>query len=84
MNEMSAGVAICRTDYPGSENMIIPLYVASGHVAPLVIVNQSSYYTWQGRKTSAQYYVNPPGISSEDGCRWGNSSVNLGNWAPIV
>ena len=67
---MSVEVAICRTDYLNSENMVIFLYITSGHVTPLTVINQSSYYTWQGRKTSAQYYVNPPGIPSENDCRW--------------
>lgn len=43
----------------------------------------SSYYTWQGKSTSAQYYVNPKGYGIEKACQWGDGSLPIGNWAPI-
>ncbi|KAI4171595.1 MAG: hypothetical protein LQ343_004187 [Gyalolechia ehrenbergii] len=30
------------------------------------------------------YYVNPPGISAEEGCVWGTVEKPQGNWAPYV
>ncbi|KAI8395552.1 Beta-glucosidase (SUN family) [Nakaseomyces glabratus] len=82
-SKLSQGVAICRTDYPGTENMVIPTFVQAGATLPLTVVNQDTYYQWQGMKTSAQYYVNNAGISVEDGCVWGNAGSGLGNWAPL-
>lgn len=82
-NELSEAVAICRTDYPGTENMVIPTYVEGGSTSPITTVNEETYYQWQGKLTSAQYYVNNAGISWEDGCVWGSSGSGLGNWAPL-
>lgn len=83
VSELSDDVAICRTDYPGTENMVIPTYVQAGDSLPLTVVDQDTYYTWQGLKTSAQYYVNNAGISVDDACVWGSSSSGVGNWAPL-
>ncbi|CCC71184.1 hypothetical protein NCAS_0G02970 [Naumovozyma castellii] len=83
VSELSQGVAICRTDYPGTENMVIPTYVEAGNTLPLTVVDQDSYYTWRGLKTSAQYYVNNAGVSVEDGCVWGTDGSGVGNWAPL-
>lgn len=33
--------------------------------------------------TSAQYYVNPKGVSIQEGCQWGDGSRPIGNFAPI-
>lgn len=83
VSELSEDVAVCRTDYPGTENMVIPAYVQAGNSLPLTVVDQDTYYTWQGMKTSAQYYVNNAGVSVEDGCVWGTSGSGVGNWAPL-
>ena len=83
VSKLSQGVAICRTDYPGTENMVIPTYVEGGNSLPLTVVDQDSYFTWEGKKTSAQYYVNNAGVSVEDGCIWGTSGSGIGNWAPL-
>lgn len=83
VSELSSDVAICRTDYPGTENMVIPTYVQAGSSLPLTVVDQDTYYTWRGLKTSAQYYVNNAGVSVEDGCVWGSASSGVGNWAPL-
>ncbi|ESX01022.1 hypothetical protein KL918_002665 [Ogataea parapolymorpha] len=77
-------IALCRTDYPGSENMVVPTLLEAGGKAPLSVVDEDNYYHWQGGKTSAQYYVNNAGVSIEDGCVWGDSSSGVGNWAPLV
>ncbi|CAI4064450.1 putative glucosidase SIM1 SKDI_09G0470 [Saccharomyces kudriavzevii IFO 1802] len=83
VSKLSKGVAICRTDYPGTENMVIPTFVEGGSSLPLTVVDQDSYFTWEGKKTSAQYYVNNAGVSVEDGCIWGTSGSGIGNWAPL-
>lgn len=83
VSELSEGVPICRTDYPGTENMDIPTYVQAGATIPLTVVNQDTYYQWQGKKTSAQYYVNNAGVSVEEGCVWGTEDSGVGNWAPL-
>jgi hypothetical protein len=49
----------------------------------LTCPNGATYYQWQGKTTSAQYYVNPAGVSQEDGCQWGDGSKPIGNFAPI-
>ncbi|QLL31434.1 hypothetical protein HG536_0B02970 [Torulaspora globosa] len=83
VSKLNQDVAICRTDYPGTENMVIPTLVGAGQSQPLTVVDQDSYYTWRGMKTSAQYYVNNAGVSVEDGCVWGDAGSGIGNWAPL-
>ncbi|KAL2313398.1 putative secreted beta-glucosidase C2G2.17c [Schizosaccharomyces pombe] len=82
-NTLSSNVAICRTDYPGTENMNIPTNIDGGSKQPLSDVDEDSYYNWGGKKTSAQYYVNKSGRSAEDVCVWGNEGDDYGNWAPM-
>lgn len=84
VSQISQDVAICRTDYPGSENMNIPTLLKGGSQAPASVVDSSEYYTWKGGKTSTQYYVNNAGVSVEDGCIWGTDGSGVGNWAPVV
>ncbi|KAK6458290.1 SUN family beta-glucosidase-like protein [Scheffersomyces xylosifermentans] len=83
VNQLSQSVAICRTDYPGTENMVIPTVVGGGSSSPITVVDQSSYYTWRGGSTSAQYYVNNAGVDWTDGCVWGTPGSGIGNWAPL-
>lgn len=81
----NGGIALCRTDYPGSEAMVVPTWLESGSSSePISVVNEETYYQWEGKQTSAQYYVNNAGVSVEDGCIWGTSGSNVGNWAPLV
>ncbi len=51
---------------------------------PLTCPDANSYYEHVSGPTSAQYYVNPAGMSVRDACRWeamdGKAS---GNWAPV-
>lgn len=82
-NTLNKQVSICRTDYPGTENMVIPTIVGAGSTSPISVVDQSTYFTWKGLPTSAQYYVNYADISQENGCVWGDSSSGVGNWAPM-
>ncbi|CAB65613.1 putative secreted beta-glucosidase PSU1 [Schizosaccharomyces pombe] len=83
-NTLGQGVAICQTDYPGSENMVIPTYVGGGATSPLSVTDNANYFQWEGKGTSAQYYVNKAGYTAEQGCQWGTSSGDYGNWSPLV
>lgn len=84
LNKMTQDVAICRTDYPGTESETIPLAaLANGGSQPLTCPNAANYFVWEGKSTSAQYYLNNKGVSTEKGCQWGDGSENIGNWAPM-
>jgi len=83
VNTLGSSVAICRTDYPGTENMVVPTVVGGNETLPLTVVNEDTYYKWQGKLTSAQYYVNKAGGSASSDCLWGTSSDDFGNWAPV-
>ncbi|WBW70542.1 cell wall beta-glucosidase Psu1 [Schizosaccharomyces osmophilus] len=83
-NNLGQGVAICQTDYPGSENMVIPTFVDGGATSALTVTDNNSYFHWRGMGTSAQFYVNKAGYSAEKGCQWGNQNDDFGNWAPLV
>lgn len=82
-NQLSQNVAICRTDYPGTESETIPLDTQPGTTSNLTCPDANNYYNWEGGHTSAQYYVNPAGVSAENACQWGSSSNPWGNWAPL-
>lgn len=61
----------------------MPLGANTQTTEPLTCPAASQYYEWKGKPTSAQYYVNPKGVSTEVGCQWGDGSRPIGNWAPI-
>ena len=82
-NNAGSVVSICRTDYPGTESETIPVELQSGETEQLTVPDASSYYTWQGQSTSAQYYLNPIGTSASTGCQWGSPGGDIGNYAPI-
>ncbi|SCV01928.1 LAMI_0G14664g1_1 [Lachancea mirantina] len=84
VNNKDQQIAMCRTDYPGSENMVVPTVVEAGSSQPVSVVNEDGYFQWKGMKTSAQFYVNNAGVSMEDGCVWGTEGSGVGNWAPVV
>lgn len=83
-NSLSSQVAVCGTDYPASENMVVPLQATPGGTFPLTNPDSTTYYVWEGKPTTAQYYINPAGVSVEDGCQWVNPNLpdSSGNWAP--
>ena len=83
VSQLDKSVAICRTDYPGTENMVIPTVVNAGGKNYLTTVYQETYYQWQGKPTSAQYYVNNAGVLYQDGCIWSDAGSGVGNWAPL-
>ncbi|KAI4143254.1 MAG: hypothetical protein L6R39_004644 [Caloplaca ligustica] len=76
-NKASGNVAICQTVLPGNEAMLIPTIVEN--TATLAIPGPEY---WAG--TSAHFYVNPPGVTTEEGCIWGTVEKPQGNWAPYV
>ncbi|KAF2140617.1 glycoside hydrolase family 132 protein [Aplosporella prunicola CBS 121167] len=82
-NKLNGSVAICRTDYPGTEGMTIPLETYPGDVAPLTCPDQKTYYQWQGKSTSGQYYVNNLNVPAFDACQWSDGEEPIGNWAPL-
>lgn len=83
-NELSTSAAVCRTDYPGNEAMTIPLDTSPGGVYPLTNPDSSTYYQWQGKATTAQYYVNNAGVAVDQACVWNSAlfPTAAGNWAP--
>lgn len=83
VSELSDTVAICRTDYPGTENMVLPTVVEGGDSSILTVVNSETYYEWKGKPTTAQYYVNDAGVPWTTGCTWGHLGSGYGNWAPL-
>ncbi|KAI5370289.1 Putative SUN family protein [Septoria linicola] len=82
-NTLSKNVAVCRTDYPGTESETVPVDTQPGQTSNLTCPDADNYYKWQGGSTSAQYYVNPAGVSVEDACQWGTSANPWGNFAPM-
>ncbi|KAI9673350.1 MAG: hypothetical protein M1829_004117 [Trizodia sp. TS-e1964] len=82
-NSLSQNVAICRTDYPGTESEVIPINTLPGEKKPITCPDANNYYQWTGKPTSAQYYVNQPGVSQEDACWWSTPGGDQGNYAPL-
>ena len=81
INRIRAGLHVSNL-YPGTEAETIPLR-AGADIQPLTCPDGEKYYKWQGKTTSAQYYVNPKGYSTEKACQWGDGKLPIGNWAPI-
>lgn len=82
-NTLSDNVAVCRTDYPGTESETVPVNVGPDETSNLTCPDADNYYNWQGKSTSAQYYVNPAGVAVEDACQWGSPENPWGNFAPM-
>ncbi|KIW13940.1 hypothetical protein PV08_06721 [Exophiala spinifera] len=82
-NNANGVVAICRTDYPGTESETVPVELQPGETEALAVPDAGSYYTWQGKSTSAQYYLNPIGYPASQACQWGSPGTPIGNYAPI-
>lgn len=83
-SELSGFAAVCRTDYPGNEAMVIPLETYPGGTYELTNPDSSTYYRWKGMPTTAQYYVNNMGVEVEEACTWKSKKFpdSAGNWAP--
>lgn len=83
-NLHSKNVAICRTDYPGTEAETVALNALPGSTVKVTCPDSKEYYrNWEGEATSAQYYINPSGYDIHEACTWGTPNSNLGNWAPV-
>ncbi|GME71057.1 unnamed protein product [Ambrosiozyma monospora] len=78
-NKADGSVAFCQTVLPGSESMLIPTEVGSGSSQTLAVPG-TDYWS----SSAAHYYINPPGVSADEGCVWGSTSNPYGNWAPYV
>lgn len=61
----------------------MPLDSQPGTTQNLTCPAADNYYDWQGAHTSAQYYVNPAGVSVQQACQWGSSANPWGNYAPL-
>lgn len=78
-NKASKNVAFCQTVLPGNEAMLIPTNVDGGDSQTLAVPD-TSYWA----STAAHYYINPLGVSTDDGCVWGTKDTPQGNWSPYV
>jgi len=82
-NNAGSVVAICRTDYPGTESETVPVELQPGSTEALAVPDAATYYEWEGQSTSAQYYLNPIGYGASQACQWGTPGTPLGNYAPM-
>ncbi|KAL1898098.1 Sperm-associated antigen 4 protein [Ceratocystis pirilliformis] len=93
-NDLDEVVSTCRTDYPGTESMTIPAIANPGAKIELTNTNSPTYYIWDNKLTTAQYYVNKKGYTQEDACLWDSdkdkgisdymkTTKSAGNWAPV-
>ncbi|KAL2105754.1 hypothetical protein VUR80DRAFT_7796 [Thermomyces stellatus] len=84
-NDLDDVVSTCRTDYPGTEAMTIPTVTKAGQKQPLTNPYSPDYYSWDGKDTTAQYYVNKKGVPAEEACVWDSDEDHdeRGNWAPV-
>ncbi|OWB56479.1 hypothetical protein B5S28_g2382 [[Candida] boidinii] len=80
-NNAAKDVAICQTVLPGNEEMLIPTVVDASNTEKIAVPG-TKYWA----QTASHFYVNPPGVSAEEGCVWGSkdNSTPMGNWSPYV
>lgn len=79
VNEASGDVAFCQTVLPGNEDMLIPNNIGKGSSSVLAVPGPDYFAS-----SAAHYYINPPGISTDQACQWGSSSNPYGNWCAYV
>ena len=76
--------ALTRT---GTESEVVPLNTQPGQTYPLTCPDSRTYFKHLDSATTAQYYVNPSGLSVDKACSWGQddtaSGLAYGNWAPV-
>jgi len=84
-NDLIEVVSTCRTDYPGTESMVVPAIAQPGSTVEVTVPISSKYYVWDNKKTTAQYYINPKGLGPADACVWTSDKQPkaAGNWAPL-
>lgn len=87
-NDLDEIVSTCRTDYPGTEAMVIPAIAKPGETVQITNPVMNEYYQYLGKPTSAQWYINPKGLGPDQACIWKSKNSQLaqsvGNWAPVV
>lgn len=86
VNKLSDKVSLCKTSYPGKEDMILSNVVEGGATYNLYNPYQNQSYVWGGASTSAQYYVNLKGLDKDIACQWTSPKPyesNAGNWAGV-
>jgi hypothetical protein len=64
--------------------MTFPLTLGPGQEGYLASPDLGNYYMWEGKATSAHYYINDQGISEDDACTWAKDGDARGNWAPVI
>ena len=64
--------------------MTFPLTLGPGETGFLANPDQGKYYFWEGKATSAQYYVNKQGVPESEACTWGQPMKGMGNWSPTI
>ncbi|KAK8128347.1 hypothetical protein PG984_009455 [Apiospora sp. TS-2023a] len=77
VNKCGKVTSFCQTVLPGLEDMIIPNDIMDEQT---IAVPGTEYWD----STAAHYYINEPGVSSAEGCIWGDDSKPMGNWAFYV
>lgn len=83
-SSLGQSVYFCQTDYPGSENMVIPTLVEPNSQSKLTVIDQNSSYRWRGKKTSGQFYIQKAGKDITNACVWGTVDRDFGNFSPAV
>lgn len=86
VNKLSDKVSLCKTSYPGKEDMILSNVVEGGATYNLYNPYQNQSYVWGGASTSAQYYVNLKGLDKDVACQWESPfphKLDAGNWAGV-
>jgi hypothetical protein len=64
--------------------MTFPLTIGPGESGYLANPDQDKYYFWEGKATSAQYYVNSQGVPESEACTWAKPGDARGNWSPTI
>ena len=64
--------------------MTFPLTVGPGEAGYLANPDQSKYFFWENKPTSAHYYVNKQGVPESKACTWGQDGGGVGNWSPTI
>jgi hypothetical protein len=67
----------------GYEAETVPLGLQPGQTEDITVPDEDTYYQWKSSATSAQWYLNPAGVSTNEGCQWGKPGSNVGNYAPM-
>lgn len=78
-NTCGKPVSFCQTVLPGNEAMLIATQVGGDSWSQLAVPGPDY---WIG--SSAHFYVNTPGLTTDECCLWGDGTKPLGNWAPYA